>query len=291
VSPVASASCSARGGRTCGWSPTRVGPDANGMEKGRAARGHDERQEGPLCAAAARCVCRRPDGALDVDAEVRVAIAPGATCFEANKVYDHGGVSPQESIVPVLRVSVGAASPAVNAPIISTVRWLGHAVPRRVRGGRTAVDRRHPGPCGPRRRQAWAASARRNFGDGPAFALRLRRRPRERPPVWCWWPRTAGSSPNAKSSSGGNVDRARSTRSTWQVQIFEGYLVRKTSRSSSRAVPVPTYVGSSSSALLRDTILRRSLRASRGGAFDEGAHRPAGEEELFKSRARRRGRG
>ena len=36
---------------------------------------------------------------------VRIAIAPDIHCFEAGKEYEHGGVSPQECVVPVLRVS------------------------------------------------------------------------------------------------------------------------------------------------------------------------------------------
>ena len=41
------------------------------------------------------------------DPDVRIALAPGATCFEANKEYEHGGVSPQECIVPRLTVTAG----------------------------------------------------------------------------------------------------------------------------------------------------------------------------------------
>ena len=61
-----------------------------------------------------RCA-RLKDGAdVDVptvpwfwDPDVRIALAPGATCFEANKEYEHGGVSPQECIVPRLTVTAG----------------------------------------------------------------------------------------------------------------------------------------------------------------------------------------
>jgi hypothetical protein len=34
--------------------------------------------------------------------KVRIALAPGMYCFEAGKEYEHGGVSPQECIVPII---------------------------------------------------------------------------------------------------------------------------------------------------------------------------------------------
>jgi len=58
------------------------------------------------------------------DPEVRIALAPGVTCFEANKEYEHGGVSPQECIVPRLTVTTGAATTA-GGPEFTKVKWLG----------------------------------------------------------------------------------------------------------------------------------------------------------------------
>ncbi|MGH9130652.1 MAG: BREX-1 system phosphatase PglZ type B [Acidimicrobiales bacterium] len=58
------------------------------------------------------------------DPNVRIAIAPGITCFEANQTYEHGGVSPQECIVPRMTVTLGDASRAVGRPEISSVKWL-----------------------------------------------------------------------------------------------------------------------------------------------------------------------
>lgn len=37
--------------------------------------------------------------------DVRIAIAPDIHCFEAGKEYEHGGVSPQECVLPLLRVT------------------------------------------------------------------------------------------------------------------------------------------------------------------------------------------
>lgn len=59
------------------------------------------------------------------DADVRIALAPGVTCFEANKEYEHGGVSPQECIVPRLMVTAGAVVKATGGPEITKVKWLG----------------------------------------------------------------------------------------------------------------------------------------------------------------------
>ena len=59
------------------------------------------------------------------DQDVRIALAPGATCFEANTEYEHGGVSPQECIVPRLTVTVGVAPATTGGPEITKVKWLG----------------------------------------------------------------------------------------------------------------------------------------------------------------------
>jgi hypothetical protein len=59
------------------------------------------------------------------DKDVRIALAPGVTCFEANKEYEHGGVSPQECIVPRLTVTAGAAVKATGGPEITRIKWLG----------------------------------------------------------------------------------------------------------------------------------------------------------------------
>lgn len=80
-----------------------------------------------------RCA-RLKDGAV-VDAptvpwfwnpDVRVALSPGVSCFEAGKEYEHGGVSPQECFAPRLSVRVGSnATAAAGSPEITMVRWLG----------------------------------------------------------------------------------------------------------------------------------------------------------------------
>jgi hypothetical protein len=57
--------------------------------------------------------------------DVRIALAPGITCFEANKKYEHGGVSPQECVVPRLAVTAGGVVKATGGPEITGVKWLG----------------------------------------------------------------------------------------------------------------------------------------------------------------------
>lgn len=59
------------------------------------------------------------------DQDVRIAIAPGISCFEAGKEYEHGGVSPQECIVPRLTVTAGVSPTATGGPEITSVKWLG----------------------------------------------------------------------------------------------------------------------------------------------------------------------
>ena len=59
------------------------------------------------------------------DQDVRIALAPGVTCFEAGKQYEHGGVSPQECVVPRLTVSVGTTQATTGGPEITKITWLG----------------------------------------------------------------------------------------------------------------------------------------------------------------------
>ncbi len=51
---------------------------------------------------------------------VRIAVAPGIHCYEAGKEYEHGGLSPQECVVPIL-TATGRASRATVS--IGGVLW------------------------------------------------------------------------------------------------------------------------------------------------------------------------
>lgn len=56
------------------------------------------------------------------DPEVRIAVAPGIRCYEAGKVYEHGGLSPQECIAPVITIRKAQAVVGVQ---IEQATWRG----------------------------------------------------------------------------------------------------------------------------------------------------------------------
>ena len=75
----------------------------------------------------------------------RVAVGPGIACFGAGNEYAHGGLSLQESLVPVLRVTAGAGAGAARTEArIVAVSWIGLRCRVRVDGARPgfAVDLR-----------------------------------------------------------------------------------------------------------------------------------------------------
>lgn len=64
----------------------------------------------------------QPDFPWTWDKSVRVAVPIGIAAFEAGAVYEHGGVSPQESIVPHLIVTAAGGQAPVE---ISEPKWNG----------------------------------------------------------------------------------------------------------------------------------------------------------------------
>jgi hypothetical protein len=54
----------------------------------------------------------------------RVAVAPGIACFGAGNEYAHGGLSLQESLVPVIRVTTGVST-AKTVVKVADVTWAG----------------------------------------------------------------------------------------------------------------------------------------------------------------------
>jgi len=77
-----------------------------------------------------RCARIKEGGAVSVptvpwhwDSGVRIAVAPGISCFEANQTYEHGGVSPQECVVP--RLSVTRGTNATAGAAITNMKWRG----------------------------------------------------------------------------------------------------------------------------------------------------------------------
>lgn len=80
-----------------------------------------------------RCARAKDGAAVSVptvawhwDNEIRIAVAPGISCFEENKDYEHGGVSPQECVVPRLRVTRGEHVAA--GATITSLKWRGLAL-------------------------------------------------------------------------------------------------------------------------------------------------------------------
>lgn len=76
----------------------------------------------------ARCATVKGDARPDVpvyawhwNPHVRIASPPGIGSFVANTEYAHGGVSPQECIVPELVVERGGASASAS---IASITWL-----------------------------------------------------------------------------------------------------------------------------------------------------------------------
>ncbi|MFN8475036.1 MAG: BREX-1 system phosphatase PglZ type B [Anaerolineae bacterium] len=91
-----------------------------------------------------RCARLKPLAATDQqvvpwhwDSDVEIAVAPGIACYEAGREYEYGGISPQESIVPVLTVS--AAHPKAAAVVIEAVKWVGLRCRIRVRHGQPTM--------------------------------------------------------------------------------------------------------------------------------------------------------
>ncbi len=79
-----------------------------------------------------RCARLKPQASVQVptvpwhwDNNIRIALAPGAACFERGKEYEHGGVSMQECVVPRLRVRAGLTPKALGGAAITRVKWLG----------------------------------------------------------------------------------------------------------------------------------------------------------------------
>jgi hypothetical protein len=59
------------------------------------------------------------------DPTVRIAIGTGIACFEAGKIYEHGGISPQESVTPRVVIESLKAPVSVPTVTITSVRWVG----------------------------------------------------------------------------------------------------------------------------------------------------------------------
>jgi hypothetical protein len=58
------------------------------------------------------------------DAAEAVVLAPGISCFVANREYAHGGLTLQEALIPSLTVSAGGTGNA-GAVVVKEMKWAG----------------------------------------------------------------------------------------------------------------------------------------------------------------------
>jgi hypothetical protein len=82
-----------------------------------------------VIAKGSRAAILQEDAAADLaflpwhwDKSVRIAMPPGAEAFRAGEVYSHGGLSPQESVIPDLTVGADEATPS-GRPRIRAISW------------------------------------------------------------------------------------------------------------------------------------------------------------------------
>jgi hypothetical protein len=72
------------------------------------------------------------------DPDVQIAVAPGISCYEAGKEYEHGGISPQECVVPVLTVS--RKDTTVQSVRIAGIAWKGLRCVVTLEGGSAGIQ-------------------------------------------------------------------------------------------------------------------------------------------------------
>ncbi len=92
----------------------------------------------------ARCAAVKDGAAAEIqtvpwywNVHERVAIGPGISCFGAGNEYAHGGLSLQESLVPVIRITAGAANAETR---IIAVSWAGLRCRVRIDAARTGLS-------------------------------------------------------------------------------------------------------------------------------------------------------
>ncbi|UUX92491.1 BREX-1 system phosphatase PglZ type B [Methanoplanus endosymbiosus] len=100
-----------------------------------------------------RCARLRPDAKTNLptakwhwDRNATVVFAPGITCFDSGKVYEHGGLSPQEVIIPEITVK-GREKAKTGLVKITELTWRGLRLKGKTEGceGLSADIRTQPG--------------------------------------------------------------------------------------------------------------------------------------------------
>ena len=94
----------------------------------------------------ARCAAIKGGSKVEVptvrwhwNAHERVAVAPGIACFGVGNEYGHGGLSLQESLVPVIRVTGGAAATKPATKVVD-VSWAGLRCRVQIDSGQTGLS-------------------------------------------------------------------------------------------------------------------------------------------------------
>ena len=223
---------------------------------------------------------------------IEMVSAPGAAAFEAGTIYEHGGLSHQECVIPVIEItaSAGDSGPAQ----IAGIRWTGQRCRIDFEPAEAdVVAEVRLAPATPRRRSA--VRSRRRSPERSRCSSTRRKPPRGRRRTSFFCRLTAPSSLNARRRWEAPHDRHDHAR---RDRRAGGIGLRRLHRPQG---PRAAVQGRLPGADLRRRVPARPLlrqhrserRSRRASQIVERQLRDrtvrAGEEELFKARARERG--
>ena len=224
------------------------------------------------------------------DSDVRIAVAPGISCFEANQTYEHGGVSPQECVVPRLTVSRGESETA--GAVITSMKWRGLMLIVEFSGlpdGATIDLRIAAGAA----QTSIADTAGVTGGQGKAILL-VGDEDLEGVHAQLVLIGADGSPTYpTRDHCGAKPMTGLDALDALAAEVFDGYLVKKDLAQQFRGqYPVPTYVGEFMLGRYCATTVADEIAAGLEMVQQSMQDRTvrAGEEELFKHRAREKGR-
>jgi hypothetical protein len=132
------------------------------------------------------------------DANVRVAVPPGASAFRAGEEYAHGGISPQESVIPEIIVGEDSGGPRQGDARIESLSWRRYRLSVMLTGPATDYE------VEVRRSERDAASrimAERIGADGEKIDLRVDPDMEEETPVFVVLLDAFGSVVDARKTS------------------------------------------------------------------------------------------
>lgn len=245
----------------------------------------------------ARCAFVQGESSPDVptfgwfwNAHARIALPSGIGSFIVNTEYAHGGVSPQECVVPDLLVEQGEV--ALKAQI-TEIAWRGMRCRVVVDMNATGLHvelRRNWKQADPEGRRIDTA---KDLGPNGQVSLVVERDEYEERRRWPWSSmQRAGARLSAHNDRRGAMSMELDALDKLAASAFDGYLVRKDLvRKYSRQYPVPVYVV--------EFLLGRYCASVDENEINEGLQIVekqlrdhtvrTGEEELFKARARESG--